>query len=109
QPVVQAIGKTPVFGAMALKALTYPLIDMFFIGGMAGFVVERLNSLVHFENPLYNIVSLINLVSEIALTKMMLNPALTASNPFIIPVLGVVVAAAGVTSFLCEPAAPARA
>lgn len=110
QPVVQAIGNIPVFGQLALKALTYPLIDMFFIGGMVGFVAERFNALIHFQNPVFNIVSLINLVSEIAFMKLMLNPAFVAANPLVIPVLGVVVATAGVASFLCEPvAAPARA
>ncbi len=100
--VTGLIGRVPVFGALAINALTYPLIDLFFMGGMVALSLEKANNFFHGDTSLHNVVSLMSLVSETVLVRLTL--AATVS-PLLIAALGVVVAATGVASFLLEPEA----
>jgi hypothetical protein len=102
-PIVQSIGQIPVFGSFALQALNYPLTDGFIMAGLIAFSFERVNAILNGENLVYNVVSLMNLITETALIRLSLSSSLV--NPLVIAGLSAVVVTCGIASFLLEPKA----
>lgn len=101
-PITQAIGQIPVFGAYALNALAYPLVDGFFMAGCISYSFESVIAILNGKDIVYNLVSLANLIAETAMIRLSLLTAATI-NPLVIAGLGVVVATTGIASFLLEP------
>ncbi len=98
--VTNAVAKIPVFGQMILKAGMMPAIEILFIGGIVGCIIEDARVLLRGEEIAYRIVDLVNLVAEGAILGCLV---VGGFNPIVLGVLGVIAGGTGVAAFLLEP------
>ncbi len=100
--ITKAIASTPVFGVVAQVGLSR-FVEVAFLLGLGAHVIEKSRLLMNGEDVAYNIVDLINAVSEVALLTLALT---IESHMIILSGLGVVAAATGIAAFLMKPQQP---
>lgn len=98
--VTSAVGTIPVFGQMILQAGMMPVIEILFIAGIIGCIIEDAKVLLRGEEIAYRITDLINLVGEGVILGCIV---VGGFNPIVLGVLGVIAGGAGVAACLLEP------
>ncbi len=94
------VGAIPVVGNMIMKVGMMPMIEIFYIGGIVGCVIEDVKVLLRGDEIIYRIADLVNLVGEGVILGALV---VGVTNPIVLGAFGVVASSAGIAAFLLEP------